>query len=316
VEGVRIEDVSKLIPDNAFLYMKGRISSDDIETLKNTHYAIVHRFDAKLTYERDVMVQEHDHIRRSEELVRKIVACLRLIRPMRQSASFMRGVVRDDGTFAIESFQSPANLSEVPEVQKLFMLRDRDADDLRLYAPAFIKAMDGNIWKLKMAVQFHELGHWADQGELLKARYLLWASAIESIYTSHSPNHQGSKVAKTRIKWLLGPNTPIYPAGDLTDLLTDPHIVIADIVRHLYDVRNYIAHGDRIPDSYFAEMRQGFNGAVSTYAVLFEAQSFIIRTSLLKIFRDGLSQHFADAASAEQYFGNQGLTKDKLRSLP
>src|SRR5229473_8435831 len=81
MEGVRIEDVSTLIPEGAFNFMEGRISSDDIEKLQNTRYAIVHRFDAKMTYEKDVMVQEHDHMARSEQLVRKIAACLRLIRP-------------------------------------------------------------------------------------------------------------------------------------------------------------------------------------------------------------------------------------------
>ena len=120
MDGVRIEDVSTLIPDGAFAFMEGRISSDDIETLQSTHYAIVHRFDARMTYENGIMVQEHEHMARSEQLVRKIAACLRLIRPMRQSATFMQGIVRDDGTFAILPFQSPANLMEVPDVQMLF----------------------------------------------------------------------------------------------------------------------------------------------------------------------------------------------------
>jgi hypothetical protein len=317
MEGIRIEDASTLIPDGAFEFMKGRISSDDIKELQDTHYAIVHRFDAKMTHEKGVMVQEHDHMARSEQLVRKIAACLRLIRPMRQSATFMQGVVREDGTLAITPFQSPANLMEVPDVQMSFRLRDRDANELRIYAPGFVKAMDENVWKFKMAVQFHELGHWADKDEYLKARYLLWASAIESIYTSHNFNHQGSRVATARIKWFLGKDTPIYAPGDLSDLLTDPHITVGSIVDDLYTVRNYLSHGDRIPDHYFTKiMRQGFGGSVCAYAVLFEAQSFIIRTSLLKILRNGLFMHFADARSAEVYFENQGLTKDKLRSRP
>ena len=95
-----------------------------------------------------------------------------------------------------------------------FTLRDRDADDLRKYAPGFVKALDQNVWKFKMAVQFHELGHWADKDEYLKARYLLWSSAIESIYTSHNYDHQGSRVAISRINWFLGADTYIYVPGD------------------------------------------------------------------------------------------------------
>jgi hypothetical protein len=126
-----------------------------------------------------------------------------------------------------------------------------------------------------------------------------------------------SRIAKARIKWFLGENTAIYGLGELSDLLTDPQITIGSVVDDLYAVRNYIAHGDRIPDRCMRDtLRDGFEGPVCVYAILFEAQSFIIRNSLLKILRDGLLSHFADARSAEAYFGTQGLTKDKLRSRP
>ena len=36
-----------------------------------------------------------------------------------------------------------------------------------------------------------------------------FGSAIEALYTSKSPEHKGSLVAKERIKWFLGPNTAI-----------------------------------------------------------------------------------------------------------
>ncbi len=47
----------------------------------------------------------------------------------------------------------------------------------------------------------------------------------------------------------------------------------------LYEMRNYIAHGDRIPDPYFTDiLGHGFNGGVQRCEVLLEAASFIIRT--------------------------------------
>jgi hypothetical protein len=312
-EGVRIEDVSPFIRSDAFAMMEKRKGSDEVEALQRTRYALVHRFDAAMTFENGNVTSTEDYVRHSEQLVRKLAACLRLVRPMRQSSTFMRGNVRNDGTFDVESWQSPADLMEVPEVQILFQLRNQDANDLRTYAPSFLKAMDGYFWKFKMAVQFHELGHWADEGELLKARYLLWASAIESIYTSHHINHQGSRVATARIKWFLGENTSIYRPGEISDLLSDPNISIGSVVDDLYKIRNYIAHGDRIPDRYLREMvRNSFGGSVCLYAMLFEAQSSIIRGSLLKILSDGLLDHFVDASSAEAYFGTQLLTRDKL----
>ena len=75
-----------------------------------------------------------------------------------------------------------------------------------------------------------------------------------------------------------------------------------------------MAHGDKIPEPFFQDiLRHGLNGDVVKAEVLMEAASFIIRISLLKILRDGLLNHFTDAASAEAYFGAQNLTKSALR---
>lgn len=81
----------------------------------------------------------------------------------------------------------------------------------------------------------------------------------------------------------------------------------------LYDLRNFTAHGDRLPDHFFKDTpRDGFNGPVNKLEVLTEAASFIIRTSLLKILHDGLLDHFADAGPAEAFFSAQDLTKSAL----
>jgi hypothetical protein len=70
-----------------------------------------------------------------------------------------------------------------------------------------------------------------------------------------------------------------------------------------------------IPDAYFTEiLRHGFNGGVKKCEVLLEAASFIIRTSLLKILREGFLDHFADAGSAEAYFSGGNLTKSALKA--
>jgi hypothetical protein len=61
--------------------------------------------------------------------IRRAAACLRLIRPMRQMSNWMTGTVRNDGTFFVGPFQTPAKVMDVPEIQKLFELRDQDADD-------------------------------------------------------------------------------------------------------------------------------------------------------------------------------------------
>jgi hypothetical protein len=310
-DDVRIEAVSV----GALELGKERLGTDILGELESVRHALVHRYEAEpIVNEETREIQGYKHSSESSEtMIREIAACLRLIRPMRQRALLMRGEVREDGTFGVTGYDvPPLHLIEVPEVQKLFKLRNQDANDLRNYVPEFLRGMSGEFWKFRMAVQFHELGHF--QPLDWKARYLLWCSAIESIYTSHDWEHQGSLVATSRIKWFLGKDTSIYAPGDISSLLKDPRLTIGQIIGDLYEMRNFMAHGDRIPDPFFTDiLRNGLNGGVMKAQVLLEAASFIIRTSLLKILRDGLLRHFADAGPAEKYFGAQNLTKSALR---
>jgi hypothetical protein len=312
-EGVRIEDVRPLFREDTFAYTTQQMGNWAVDHLRRCHYALVHRYDPESILVDGEIVGEQDHNDVSDLLVRSIAACLRLIRPMRVISEVMRGRVRDDQTFDLTGFDHPANIVETPENEKLFHVRDRDADDLRTYAPEFLRAMRGQFWKFRMGLQFFQLGHFQDHD--WKARYLLWASAIESIYTSHNWEHKGGLVAKERIKWFLGENTSIYPAGELNRFVVDPHITVGDIVDRLYEVRNFLAHGDRVPEAFFQDiLRRGMQGGINALGVLAEAQSFIIRISLLRILRDGLLNHFADAAPSEAYFGAQGLTRRALQA--
>jgi hypothetical protein len=315
VEGVRIESVRERFREDAFDVWEVPAGTETIRMLKRVRYALVYRYEPEPIFiDDDVSGGGPRHLD-PDRLVRSVAACLRLIRPMRQQALMMHGTIRDeDGSFDVRGFDvAPPDLIEVPEVQKLFALRNEDADALKTYAPQFLEAMSGNFWKFRMAVQFHELGHF--QSLDWRARYLLWSSAIESIYTSHDRNHQGSLVASSRIKWFIGEDTSIYAPGDISDLLQNPGITVGQIIGDLYEVRNFIAHGDKLPDSYFKNiLRTGLAGGVVQLEVPLEAASFIIRTSLLKILRDNLLIYFADAAPAERFFGAQKLTKSELRS--
>lgn len=311
-DGVFLEDLKPLLKKDAFDYVTAQMGTWAVERLKQSRYAFVHRYDLQSKGVDGMLIEEHKLAEQSTILLRNIAACLRLIRPTRQITEIIHGKVKEDGTLDVFGFDHPVNLMETPQNQKLFHVRNRDADELIKTVPEFLRAMSGGFWKFRMANQFHHLGHF--QHWDFKARYLLWASAMEAIYTSHSPEHKGSLVAKERIKWFLGETTSIYPKGELTPYEPDPKITVSDIVEHVYDVRNYLAHGDRLPDIYFQKtLRTGISGPLNLFTVLYEALSFIVRTSLMKILGNGLLVHFADAASAESYFGNAGLTRKALQ---
>jgi hypothetical protein len=307
IAGVTVEDVRPLLTPETFRWVRNELARRDLEVLQQIHYAIVHRYvvDAEADGSpTDVL---------SAKLVRKLVACLRLIRPMRQRTSLIRGELLQNGTIDVRHFDHPRELLEVPEVQKLFHLRNVDLDSLRSVASEFLRGMEGEFWKFRMAVDFHEAGHFQDW--YWKARYSLWCSALEALFTSQAPEHRGSLVAEERIKWFLGAGTSIYDAGDIPDYIRpQPNITVGNVVEELYVLRNCIAHGDKVPDDFYQrKARQGVNGELSMLLVLVEALSFTVRKSLLRILRDSLLNEFASAASSEIYFEAAGLTNTAIR---
>jgi hypothetical protein len=229
---------------------------------------------------------------------------------MRQFAMRISGSLRIDGTIDVRGFEEPAHLVEVPSIQKGFFLRNRDVTELQTVAKDFIKAMDGEYWKFKVPVTLFNGGHFLDRQ--WKSRFSLWASAIEGIYTTRDREHSGSKLAKARIKWFLGPKTPIYAPGDVNSYTPQDAPTIEDVLDDLYEVRNCLAHGDKVPDRFFTSTTPTNFGPINTIGTLEEAASFIIRESLLKILKANLLDHFRGGPESQVYFAQYGLTKSLL----
>jgi hypothetical protein len=306
-EGVTLEDVSALMPPDSFDGFKKRIGTDATDRLEGVRHALIHRYEPTFMFDdnkKELITHEmQDHA--SEQRVSIIRALLRLIRPTREEAQQMHGNVFSDGSLDVMGFGHPALISEVPQNQRLFTIRNEDIEALIALSPTFLKAMREDYWEIRMAVQFHELGHYQVYDP--KARYLLWMAAIEGLYTS--VEEQGSGLAKARIRWFLGDNTSIYPKGELHDLNEEPHITVGDILDDLYLMRNCISHGDRLNDKYFAVKRADLTEGLPLFGVLTEGASFIIRYSLLKILHDGLIEHFVGATESAAYFAANGLSR-------
>jgi hypothetical protein len=322
IPGLFIEDVEALIAPDEFNHYLSMLGSESAKFLKAIKYVIINRYPRYVVKPNGDMIFEEDQRKSSEYLIQEAIACLRLVRPIRQFAQACGGDVRDDGSLTNFHFENPLPYVNSPENQKLFGIRTSDAEALRFYLPLFQNAMSGQFWKFRMALEMYQSGffqhsHW-------KARYFLWTAALESLYTSQpqpgsGSEHSGSLVAKERIKSLLGPTTPIYPPGELTNLDPNPNLSVADVMDEIYCLRNNIAHGDKIPDYYFQTPgRKMFDGQeLYKVDILIEAISSIIRQSLLAILKNGLLNHFRDRTSSEAYFGGLGLTKSSLtKTIP
>jgi hypothetical protein len=313
IEGARLEDISALITEDEFEIYKSHLGTESVEKLQRMKYAIIHRFPESEIDADGHFVSSADLMHRSQNIVAEIAACLRLIRPTSQQTQMCFGHVKDDGILYNIGFSHPLEFVDAPQNQKLFSVRTADIQDLIYLAPLFRVAMHGPNWKFRMAVQMHEAGYF--QNTEWKARFFLWTSALESLFTSQSADrqHAGSLVASERIKFLLGAGSSIYPRGELTSLQKNPNLTVADVIRDIYCLRNNIAHGDKVPDSYFQQIaRDDFNGGVNKVSMLMEAISFIVRQSILTILKRGLVQHFADGPSSELYFAANNLTRKAL----
>jgi hypothetical protein len=300
---ITVEDVSSLFNDETSRWVEREMGRHDMEDLRSVRYAVVHRYSAGPYINDDANAE-------SGRLVREVAACLRLIRPMRQRASLIQGEVKPVQGFDVQHFEHPINLMEVPEVQKLFHLRNRDLPVLREVAARFLAAMHGEYWKVRMAVQFHDHGHL--EGTFWKPRYSLWMAGLEALYTAPDSDHSGRLVTTEQAKHFLGADTNIYEPGDVPSCLPQAEIRVGDVLKDLYAVRNCIVHGERVPDEFFGPCRQGPNGPVNRVSVLLEALSFILRKSILRVLKENLLEEFKDSPASRRYWGGFSLTRRTL----
>lgn len=316
VPNVHLEDVSRLVDRAEFDDLVPITGQQVVSELHRIRYALVHRYpEYSLEPEDGRLIDSSKLTERSRTLVDQVAACLRLIRPLRVRAQFCEGHVSEDGRLHRIGFEAPAMNESLPISHRSFTLRTDDALKLRDYSPLFTCAMSGEYWKFRMAAQMHERGYFQDED--WKVRFFLWTSALEALYTTQgrSREHQGSWVAKERIKDLLGAQTPIYPLDEYHSLLTPHYLTVGDVVDELYCLRNHIAHGDKLPEYYYARNgRQDFDGPLYRSEMLTEAISFIVRRSLLEILKGDLLGHYQDAASSEAYYTSKGLTRTKIRT--
>jgi hypothetical protein len=316
MDRIHIEDVSARFLNDEFDVHENGLGSYAVKELKRIKYAIVHRFPQ---YELDPVtnkiILDAEQVERAQRLVREIFVCLLIIRPILQRAQFCEGHIRDDGTFIHGSFDVPNPYADVPYNQRLFSIRTEDIQSLKFYAPLFINVLHQPFWKFRMAAQLYEAGHWQSTDK--KIRFFLWVSALEALFTTQGSGtqHSGKLVAGERIKALIGGNTPIYSPGELASSQQNPGITVSDVIGDIYCLRNHIAHGDKLPDYYWAHTGRPFdNEHLTKFDELIEAVSFILRRCLLTILKDELLPHFADKASSEAYFTGLGQTKKQLKN--
>jgi len=299
--GVKVADVSSLLPPSMFEHLRPEVGRHRMRVFDGTaKYALVHQYEEAPGW--PATPAGETAARRKADLLNEVFACSRIVRPTRRLGS-VSGLMREDGTVEQRQATFPDNALDVPEALKLFAFRNKDLEELRSLISTFLKAMHGEYWPVRMAVQYYYMGYEVNDW---KGRYLYWgSSAMHALYSSSN-----EKIVR-RIKWFLGESTLIYPPGEHPEaefLGTDP-TRIGQVVEDVNVVRNCIAHGERIPDNYFRqdEGRNTLNGRVNYIAVLDDALAFIVRANLRRIIAEGLLDDFASRVSVSQFWKSKGL---------
>ena len=200
---------------------------------------------------------------------------------------------------------------EVPKIQRLFAVGPQDVELLRSVLPAFLqlypKDSTGSIKPeyepLRMAVQLYEqaysLHYW-------KARHILWWAAIEALFGN------AEDAVMARIYAIFGDGDlskgferSIYERGDLPgSILITPanDHKLGDVLPLIYDVRNFSAHGDRVPDWLFENVPHPLDGSAQMLDVLAEAATFIIRKTIVGLLHKGLQGEFKERKTRDDFW--------------
>lgn len=299
--GVEVADVSDLLPPAMFEYLRAEVGRHRMYVFDGrVKYALVHRYEEPPEWPRS---EESEKIAKMKDaLLNQVFACSRIVRPTRRLGS-VSGYVNADGTVEQRQATFPDGALDVPEALRLFAFRNVDLESLRALIGTFVKAMSGEYWPLRMAVQYYYMGYEVNDW---KGRYLCWgSSALHALYSSSS-----EKIVR-RILSFLGEGTLVYPPGEHPEFefLGANPTTIGDILEDVNTVRNCIAHGERIPDKYFGDWagRNGLNGRVNYISVLDDSLAFIVRETLRRILAGNLIDNFTSRRVVSLFWKARGL---------
>jgi hypothetical protein len=111
---------------------------------------------------------------------------------------------------------------------------------------------------------------------------------------------------------LDGSKCSIYEKGDIPSCYfpsVESNHTLGEMVPIIYSVRNFSAHGQKVPDSYFSSVAHPFGETIGIDA-LAEAATFIIRKTAVEILKRGWRDEFRDKKSRDNFWLYQfGLDK-------
>jgi hypothetical protein len=264
----------KLRPSNFTVWDKF-VPERTIEWFTEMDSALVHRFYSSSGS--GAMEAE------SKDKLHKVFICLRMVRPTRTPFSVVQFQLKENRQPDVFSFieaDDPVSLA-MPESEVLNHFAANDLSTLRNLLPKFFAVdADPSAERVRRAIRYYETGYSELRNAVLQ--FTVWMMGIESLFSTGSDTDE-SRSVQDRIKETIG-SEDIYKDFSNRDLYHARPILVQEIVKDLFVMRNHLVHGQWVPDEWINhKVRNSISGPAVNYAdALREAASFILRAGILR----------------------------------
>lgn len=190
------------------------------------------------------------------------------------------------------SFPEPYFLSAW---SKLLNVEEQPAAELSRIIDGTFVALESQAVGARNPFQYLEIGLQTAVNHF-RAGALFWMIGIDSLLAA-----SGRDLFKARLCRLLGENTFVFPRDYVG---RQPSYRVGELAGDIYELRNQIAHGDRIRDSFLVDREFRIEPGVPDFyrlrdrsyqSILCEAALFILCAALRRVILDGhlalLAQH-------------------------
>ena len=290
--GFAIEKIKGALTAHSFGWCRRRISDEELDALLGSDLYVVHEFfsDQAFGYEEE----------RSNVVTRFLIAFLRFLHPTQTFAGwFVQGVPNDEQPFRIDQVGHPSPVFLEDCEARLPLAKPGAFQEVAEFVPDFQRITDSILDRtfrfnpIVMSVRLSEQAYFDFHPEL---RLLKRVMALEALLSSEAV--YGKRALVPRVAKFIGENSPIYPGSGAS-------YTVGGVIDDICELRNAFAHGNIVPKGLVDTPPEPAVTSVNVKSfadVLREASAVIVRTVLLKIFREKLVDVFSKKMAMETLF--------------
>ena len=210
----------------------------------------------------------------------------------------------DAGSLRVANVQRPEPYATT-RWGELLSLKNLSVEELGKLIDGVRSAIEAESTESRNPFQYLEIGL-QTAFHHLKAGALLWMIGLDSLLAA-----QGEALFASRLCRLLGADTRIFPDDRVG---RRPVYTVGGVAADIYQMRNQIAHGDRIREAYLEKSNFRFDppepeylriGECTHQSVFLEAALFALVAALRKVILDGHLELLRRPRAWKKYLGGE-----------